>query len=79
MTTIGATSIKIYKYGGTSPVYTFNSSSYSSMLGSNRISYGSSVSYSGTSGTKYYAVVTFYAKNSNGSSTETYTTGYVTA
>jgi hypothetical protein len=79
MTSIGASKIQIYKYGGTSPAYTFYSSSYPSMLGSNSIYYTSSVSYSGTSGTKYYAVVTFYAKNDNGSGTLTYTTKTVTA
>lgn len=77
MTSIGASCIKIYTSSG-SLVKTFWSSSNSSMLGSNRSSYTSSVSYDGTDGTTYYAVVTAYAKNSSGSGTEKYTTGTIT-
>lgn len=75
MTSIGASTIKIYAVGGSTPVKTFYSSSTPSMLGSNRISYSSSVTYYGNSGTSYYAVVTHYAANSSGSGTQTYTTG----
>lgn len=75
MTSIGASTIKIYASGGTSPVKTFYSSSTSSMLGSNAYSYSSSVTYDGNSSTSYYAVVTHYAANSSGSGTQNYTTG----
>ena len=77
MTSIGASCIKIYTSGG-SLVKTFWSAYNPSMLGSNRTVYTSSVSYDGTDGTTYYAVVTGYASNSNGSGTETYTTGTLT-
>ncbi len=74
MTSIGASTIKIYTSGGTR-VKTFYSSSTSSMLGSNRTSYSSSVTYYGDSGTSYYAIVTHYAANSSGGGTQNYTTG----
>ena len=77
MTSIGASCVQIYTAGGT-PVKTFWSSSNPSMLGSNCTVHTSSVSYDGTDGTSYYAVVTGYASNSSGSSTETYTTSTIT-
>lgn len=78
MTSIGASSIKIYTAGG-SLVETFWSASNPSMLGSNRVTYSSSVYYDDwTSGTSYYAVVKFYATDSTtGSGSETYTTGTI--
>ena len=42
-------------------------------MGYNQKSLVGSVSYSGTSGKKYKAIVTFIAKDSNGSDTVTYT------
>lgn len=77
MTTLGASSVKIYTSGG-SLVKTFWGSSTPSLQGSNQKSYTGSVSYEGTSGTTYYAVVTAYAKNSSGSDTLKRTTASIT-
>ena len=38
----------------------------SNMMTTNNYSYGSSVNWQGVSGERYYAVITFYAKNSSG-------------
>lgn len=78
MSSIGATKVQIKNSNGTT-VKTFYSSSTADMIGYNRISYASSVSYPGTVGQKYYAVVYFKAANSSGSDTTSYTTGYATA
>lgn len=77
MTSIGASRIDLYTSDG-SLVKTFYSSAYATMLGSNRGSYSGTVSYPGTSGKTYYAVVTAYAANSTGSGTETLTTKSIT-
>jgi len=77
MTSLGASKIQIYNSSG-SVVKTFYSSSTSGMLGSNCSTYSGSVSYTGTSGTKYYAAVTFYASNSGGSGKAYATTDTVT-
>lgn len=73
MTTLGANKIELYKADG-AYLKTFYSSSYPNMLGSNTYTYGSSVSYNGVSGESYYAVITYYASCSKGSSTSTLTT-----
>ena len=73
ITQIGALSISLYKADGTY-VKTFNSSTYTNMLASGTGSHSSSVIHLGEAGQSYYAVVTFYAKNSSGSDTVTYTT-----
>lgn len=77
MTSIGASCVKIYTSGGTL-VKTFWSAYYPSMLGSNTISYTNTLSYDGTDGTTYYAVITGYASYGGGSGTETYTTKTLT-
>lgn len=77
MTSIGASCVKIYTSGG-SLVKTFWSAYNPSMLGSNTSSYTSTLSYDGTDGTTYYAVITGYASKSGGSGTETYTTKTLT-
>lgn len=41
--------------------------------------YNNPISYQGTPGYRYYALVTMYAGDSTGSDTRQYTTGYVTA
>jgi hypothetical protein len=78
MTKLGALSIKLYTSSG-SLVKTFSASNSSNLMGSNVASYSGSVSYAGTSGTSYYAVVTFYASNNSGTGTSTFTTPTVTA
>ena len=75
MTSVGATMIRIKDSSGAT-VKTFYSSSTSGMMGYNLISYASSVTYNGTAGAKYYAVVSFKAENSSGSDTTSYVTSY---
>ena len=77
MTSIGASCIKLYTSDG-DLVKTYWPSSYSTMLGSNRGMYSATLSYDGTDGTTYYAVITGYAKNSSGSGILTYTTATLT-
>jgi hypothetical protein len=72
MTSIGASSIVIYK--NSSPVYTFSYPAVSALRSSNTYVHSSSVRYTGTTGNTYYAVVNFYAGNSNGSDTRARTT-----
>ena len=78
MSTLGATSIVIYKSDG-SYVTTLYSTSYPSMLTTNARTYSSSVNYNGVSGQNYYAIITFYASTGGGSSSPTYTTSVCTA
>lgn len=77
MTSIGASCIKIYTSNGTL-VKTFWSAYNPSMLDHNTYSHTSTLSYDGTDGTTYYAVITGYASYGGGSGTETYTTASLT-
>jgi hypothetical protein len=80
MTSIGATKVEIKNSAGTTiQTYNYTNSGYSSMMGSNRSTYTSSVTYSGVFGATYYAIVYFKAANSSGSDTDTVTTYLVTA
>ena len=49
------------------------------MMKSNTAFHSDSVPYAGVAGQKYYAVVIFFAKNSSGSDTRSYTTSITTA
>ena len=75
---IGAYHISLYKSNGTL-VKSYGHWNYSSMMAYNEIYHYGEVSYNGVSGQSYYAVVTFYACNSNGSDGRQYTTATVTA
>lgn len=80
MTKLGVSTIDIYKSNGTfvkTISYTASGNGY--MMGYNTAFHSGSVPYSGVSGQKYYAVVTFYAKNSSGSDYRNYTTSITTA
>ncbi len=80
MTKLGASTIEIYKSNGTfvkSISYTASGNEY--MMGYNTAYHSGSVPYSGVAGQKYYAVVTFFARNSSGADTRTYTTSITTA
>ena len=80
MTKLGASLIYIYKSDGTR-VATISHATKGNeyMMGFNTAYHSGSVPYSGVAGQKYYAVVTFFAKNSSGSDTRSYTTAYKTA
>ena len=80
MTKIGASVIQVYKSNGTRvATFSYTTSGYGNMMGWNTGMHFGSVSYAGTSGQSYYAIVTFYAKNSSGADTKTYTTAIVAA
>lgn len=75
MTSIGATKIEIKNSSGTTiKTYLNTDVGCSSMMGSNRTTYSSSVTYQGVAGVTYYAVVYFKAGNSSGSDTDSVTT-----
>ncbi len=80
MTMLGASTIYIYKSDGTfikTISHTADGNDY--MMGHNTAYHSGSVPYSGVAGQKYYAVVNFFAKNSSGSDTRSYTTSITTA
>lgn len=78
MSTLGASKIEIKNSSGTT-VKTFYSSTTTGMTTSSARSYSSSVTYSGTVGSQYYAVVYFTASNKNGSDSTSCTTSTATA
>jgi hypothetical protein len=73
MTTLGVSSIEIYKRNPNSVSWTYvttlNSSNTSGLTRTNHFTYTSSAVYTGETGKEYYAKVTFYAANSGGSET----------
>ena len=73
MSTLGASAIRIYKSDGT---YVTTSNG---LLKNNAASLSGSYTYQGSSGTSYYAVVTFTASNSSGSDSRMITTSTKTA
>lgn len=79
MTQIGASTVYIYKNGTRIATRSYTAEGNEYMMGHNTYIHSGSVPYYGVAGQKYYAVVTFYAKNSKGSDTRTYTTSTVTA
>lgn len=79
MNSLGATTIEI-KNSSDTTVKLFTYETTSSMMGSNRVYYKSSVTwYGASSGSKYYAIVYFKAANSSGNDTTMYTTSYAYA
>lgn len=73
MTKIGASAIYVKDYSGTT-VKTFTYPTYSSLQGSNRVTFGNTITYYGADpNVSYYAVVVLYAANSSGSGTLTVT------
>lgn len=77
MDKIGAATIVLKQSSnGTSwtTVKTFQAESYSGMLATDKMSYTSHVSYSGTAGKYYQAIVTVYAEKGSGSDSRLVTT-----
>lgn len=69
MQELGATKVIVYekKANGTSePVRTYTRENTPSLITYNRASYVTYVTYYGSSAKSYYAICSFYAKNSNG-------------
>lgn len=81
MTKIGASKIIVQEKNGGSweTVKTFWGSVSNGMLDENTTSHAGSVTYTGTSGKQYRAIVTVYAENSGGSDSRTVTTAAVSA
>lgn len=80
MNSIGATTIQVYKGDGT-PVKTFSytDDGCEDMMATKTYTHSSYVTFQGTPGINYYAVVTMYAGNSTGHDTSSYTTRTVKA
>lgn len=78
MTQIGATLIEVYDANG-GFVKAFRRINYSNMIEKNTFYMRSNLTYSGTSGTQYYAKVTFYAENADGYDSKIYYTQTKTA
>lgn len=80
MTKLGISKIVIYKTSGVvAKTITNSTTGYSSLQTSNASVYLHSVNIQLTSGTTYYMVITFYAKDSSGAGAANYTTGTFTA
>lgn len=75
---IGATSVSIYTSSGTR-VATYHYSSYPSFMGYNTYVHSGSITYQGTVGQKYYAVVYYYSGDSSGHGSESLASNIVTA
>lgn len=78
MTKIGASVIEVYDANG-GCVKTYRSAFNSNMMEEDTFYMRSNFIYSGTSGTQYYAKVTFYAANANGYDSKIYYTQTKTA
>ena len=73
MDDIGAEQIKLYSDSG-ELLETYTLRKYPDIMGHNTVSYIGSVTYSGTSGQKYYAEISVYAADSDGSDSRVITT-----
>ena len=65
--------------GSYETVRTYNRYNTSGLIRTDNVCAGGSITYSGISGRKYYAIVTFYAKDSDGSEIMYHATNTVTA
>lgn len=81
MATLGASKVRIYTEDGmlVAVFYSANELYAADMLGSNRLAFYGHVTYEGTPGQAYYAIVTVYASDGVGSGTENYLTNTVVA
>lgn len=75
MDQIGAAVVTFYKSDGTCvATCSYTNSSYAYMMAYNTYIHGGDVTYTGTPGESYYAVVDFYAEKSGGGDSHTMTT-----
>lgn len=82
MKEVGASKIVIYEKqsnGTYKDVKTFTRYNTPNLIESESLGFAMRVSYKGAPGVKYYAVITFYAKNAQGSATRKETTQIITA
>lgn len=79
MKTLGIKSVKIYSSNGTNvATYSHTADGYEYLMGSDTGRKTASVTYTGTSGKSYYAVVVFYASDGSGGDSRSYTTKTIT-
>ncbi|MDO4816234.1 MAG: hypothetical protein Q4A83_06495 [Bacillota bacterium] len=71
---LGACQINLYKSTG-QLMKTYYSSAYASMMGYNCVTHSGHVTYPGTVGTGYYAVIAFYAEDGGIGETKSISTG----
>lgn len=80
---VGARWIRVYEYDGTNSTlvktFDFTNADYSYIMAYNVCMHGESVIFNGTEGHVYYAIVKFYAGDTNGGDSRTYTTSTVIA
>lgn len=82
MTQIGASKIHLYESTDNinfTRIRTYNYTNYPSMMGSGKHFFEDVITYSGTAGRYYYAIVYCYAGNSTGYDQKAYTTSIVRA
>ena len=82
MTQIGASKIHLYEStdnANFTRIKTYNYANYPSMMGSGKHFFEDVVTYNGTAGRYYYAIVYCYAGNSTGYDQKAYTTSIVRA
>jgi len=85
MDDIGSTEVHIFERLPNSStwnfvrVYRYSQSGNGHMLGSNKHTHSSSITYQGTAGRQYYAIVYFWAGKNNAGDSRTSTTSVVTA
>lgn len=75
---IGVSSIKIYKSDGTY-ITTITGTTANKLIANNKTTYSNTYTYSGVSGTSYYAKVTMFATAGGVTSSGTVKTNTVTA
>ena len=79
MDELGAYSVNIYNDDDVwQEVFYYTDPGCSDMMTTNDYSWDGEVYWEGVSGERYYAVITFYAKNSSGDDYRSYTTSTVT-
>lgn len=80
MTEIGSTKIEVKNASGlTVKTFRYTDVGYSYMMSGNKTIHSGTVTFSGVTGNKYYAVAYFKAGNSSGSDTDSATSSFATA
>lgn len=75
---IGVTKIVLYKNGAAIDTIRYTDSDGSGLMAYSTYIHAHTLNLKGTSGSKYYAVLTFYGADSSGNDTKTYITTTVT-
>ena len=79
MSSLGASTIELYENGSLVKTFSrYNPAYTSSMVTTNALYFYSHVTYSGSSGCTYYAIVNVFASDGSGTGTESCSTGSIT-